>query len=129
MIRQARCGGPIHGDSVHIRRLPPPWRRFGGLPLIFWVDWHRGLAFVLASARRGARYLYSIIVFKPGDKFCPEGQNPDSPDWHELRPYTLDLPNANALKGPAKPDLPLVPRTESYDTRFDLTVAQQTEHI
>ena len=60
--------------------LNPTVEALGGLPLIFWVDWHRGLAFVLASTRGGrSRYLYSIIVFKPGGKFCPEGQNPILP--------------------------------------------------
>src|SRR5271157_4883695 len=46
---------------------------FGGGPLIYWIDWTRGIAFFLASTRRDhQRYLYSIIVFKPGGTFCPE---------------------------------------------------------
>jgi hypothetical protein len=36
----------------------------GIAPLIFWVDWRAGLAFVFASGKRDhRRYLYSIIVF------------------------------------------------------------------
>jgi len=66
----------------------------GPLPLIFWVDWQRGISFFFASTRRERqRYLYSIIVFKPGGKFCPEGDNPDSPDWRELAPYSLEVPD------------------------------------
>ena len=63
----------------------------GGGPLIFWVDWDRGVAFTFATGRRDQkRYLYSIIVFRPGSKFCPYGESIHSPDWRELKPYSLD---------------------------------------
>ena len=64
----------------------------GGKPLIFWIDWAKGIAFLFASTRRDhQRYLYSIIVFKPGGRFCPQGESTDSQDWHELAPYSLEL--------------------------------------
>ena len=65
----------------------------GGGPLIFWVDWTKGLAFMFATERSETqRYLYSIAVFRPGGRFCPNGESTDSPDWHELRPYSLQAP-------------------------------------
>jgi hypothetical protein len=72
----------------------------GGGPLIFWVDWTKGLAFCFAATRRGKyeRYLYSIIVFEPGGKFCPSGESNDSPDWRELAPYSLEVAGDRPLK-------------------------------
>jgi hypothetical protein len=66
----------------------------GGGPLIFWVDWAKGVAFSFATTRRreGKRYLYSIAVFHTGGTFCPNGESTDSPDWHELKPYSLEPP-------------------------------------
>ena len=73
---------------------------FGGGPLIYWIDWSKGLAFFFASTRAGQqRYLYSIIVFKPGGKFCPALESTASPDWRELAPYSLEVPNDKAQDG------------------------------
>jgi hypothetical protein len=66
----------------------------GGVPMIFWVDHGRGIAFGFAAERlSGRRYLYEIIVFAPGSKFCPAGEGTDSPDWRELAPYSLEPPD------------------------------------
>ena len=68
----------------------------GIAPLIFWVDWRAGLAFVFASGKRDRRrYLYSIIVFKPKGRFCADGYTTDSPDWRELTPYSLGISTEN----------------------------------
>jgi hypothetical protein len=70
---------------------------FGGGSLIYWIDWSKGLAFFFASTRdTHQRYLYSIIVFKPGGKFCPERRSTKSPDWIELAPYSLEAPKDKA---------------------------------
>jgi hypothetical protein len=70
---------------------------FGGGSLIYWVDWSKGLDFFFASTRdTHQRYLYSIIVFKPGGKFCPERGSTKSPDWIELAPYSLEAPKDKA---------------------------------
>lgn len=74
---------------------------FGGGSLIYWVDWTKGIAFFFASTRRDhERYLYSIIVFEPGGRFCPEREDVDSPTWRELAPYALEVPNETALSTP-----------------------------
>lgn len=63
---------------------------FGGVSLIYWIDWTNGVAFLFATrVRTHQRYLYSIIVFKAGGKFCPERGTIDSPEWRELSPYSL----------------------------------------
>ena len=65
----------------------------GGGPLIFWVDYSRGIAFAFAAERHsGKRYLYEIVVFKAASEFCPMGTATSSPDWQELKPYSLELP-------------------------------------
>ena len=65
---------------------------FGGGPLIYWIDWTKGMAFLFASERKNHhRYLYSIIVFKPGGEFCPEWGSTKSPEWRELKPYSLSV--------------------------------------
>jgi hypothetical protein len=70
---------------------------FGGGSLIYWIDWSKGLAFFFASTRATRqRYLYSIIVFKPGGKFCPERGSTKSPNWLELAPYSLEVPKDKA---------------------------------
>lgn len=62
----------------------------GGGPLIFWVDWTKGIAFMFATGRsHPQRYLYSIIVFTPSAKFCPRGESINSPAWQQLEPYAL----------------------------------------
>lgn len=62
----------------------------GGGPLIFWVDWTKGIAFMFATGRsHPQRYLYSIIVFAPGSRFCPRGESVNSPAWQQLEPYAL----------------------------------------
>ncbi len=69
----------------------------GNRPLIFWVDQAKGIAFEFAyfpEERR--RYLYEIIVFKPGGDLCPEGRTTGSTNWRELPPYSLEPPDATA---------------------------------
>jgi hypothetical protein len=92
-------------SPVEVRRKYPGLRAyvldrafdaFGTAPLIFWVDWKAGLAFVFVSGKRNhRRYLYSIIVFKPEGGFCADQYNTDSPDWRELAPYSLELSTTN----------------------------------
>lgn len=58
---------------------------FGGKPLIFWIDWVKGIAFTFATERRSnKKYLYSITIFRPNGKFCPNGNSTNSSDWKEL---------------------------------------------
>jgi hypothetical protein len=91
---------PLDSPS-RVRSYPAPLRAYallsgspmalGGGPLIYWVDWENGIAFCFAATRKEQeRYLYSIAVFKPHEKFCPHGETTDSPDWHELKPYSLE---------------------------------------
>ncbi len=63
----------------------------GGVPVIFWVDETKGIAFSFATTRKTrVRYLYSIIVFSPGSDLCPRGVSTKSDDWIELKPYSLN---------------------------------------
>jgi len=65
----------------------------GGRPLIFWVDQQKGLAFAFAYyPRKRNRYLYEIIVFAPDSEFCPGGVPDSAPEWLELKPYSVELP-------------------------------------
>ena len=69
----------------------------GDRPLVFWVDHTKGIAFAFAYyPAENRRYLYKIIVFKPSLGLCPEGSRTDSPKWHELPPYSLELPSGIA---------------------------------
>jgi hypothetical protein len=69
----------------------------GGRPMIFWVDEKKGVAFGFASERRNhKRYVYEIDIFKSGSNFCPQGSIAASPDWRELAPYSIELPDQTA---------------------------------
>ena len=66
----------------------------GGRPLIFWVDQAGGIAFAFAyHPRTRHRYLYKIIVFGPNSMFCPDGAPTSTPEWLELKPYSVELPS------------------------------------
>ncbi len=68
-------------------------RAVGDRPLTYWVDWKKGIAFSFAYDRdHRCRSIWEIIVFRPKGVFCPEGQSTSSPDWWEIRPYTLEPP-------------------------------------
>ncbi len=71
---------------------PAPYN-LGSRELIYWVDWKEGVAFSFAYARHlHRRFLYAIIVFKPPDGLCPDGNGRNDENWRELPPYTLELP-------------------------------------
>lgn len=64
----------------------------GNLPLIYWIDQKRGIAFAFAYyPEKHQRYLYEIIVFEPGSEVCPFDGTNGSP--HELPPFSLRAPN------------------------------------
>lgn len=70
----------------------------GNRPLVFWVDERKGIAFAFAYyPQERKRYLYEIIVFKAGTRLRPEGTKPNSSNWRELRPYSLEAPDQKAL--------------------------------
>jgi len=63
-------------------------------PLVYWVDQQKGVAFAFAySPKEKLRYLYPIIVFKPGAGICPEPEALGRSDKRELPPYSLDAPS------------------------------------
>jgi hypothetical protein len=109
VVTQIESGSPTYAtdDGVRLYDSPDKVRRHwhalaayallpgspdatGGLPLIFWVNEKRGIAFEFAfSQEKQQRYLYSTIVFAPDTHFCTEGQgeSPDSRTWRPLPPY------------------------------------------
>lgn len=79
--------------------LGPTSAALGDRPLVFWVAKDRGIAFEFAyDSKERDRYLYKIIVFKPHTKMCPEGKTTTPENWHELAPYSLELPDQTAKK-------------------------------
>lgn len=63
----------------------------GAEPLVYWVDELKGIAFAFAYYRkRKTRYLYRIIVFKPGAEISPEPEALSPSDKRELPSYSLD---------------------------------------
>jgi hypothetical protein len=71
-----------------------PISALGDRPLVFWVDNKKGIAFAFAYSRaEQKRYLYKILVFRPGTNLCPEEEATDSPNWRELAPYSLEPPD------------------------------------
>jgi hypothetical protein len=78
--------------------LSSPIRALGDRPLVFWLSKKKGIAFAFAYYQREhKRYLYKIIVFRPNGTFCPEDATTESPNWHELAPYSLEPPDQLAL--------------------------------
>lgn len=101
--RRFRTADGIGVDStpLKIRRHYPTLRAFvltpdsdvalGGLPLIYWIDQKRGIAFAFAyDPEKHQRYLYEIIVFVPGSEVCPFDGTSGS--RQELPPYSLKAP-------------------------------------
>jgi hypothetical protein len=69
----------------------------GDRPVIYWVDSDRGIAFEFAYFQEEQRrYLYSVIVFRPNGLFCPMGEKIEPSHWHEILPYSLELPDRSA---------------------------------
>lgn len=69
----------------------------GMRPLVYWIDQAKGIAFAFAySLSERKRYLYEIIVFKPGSKICPTDDSVDSPDKRKLVPYSVEPGDARS---------------------------------
>jgi hypothetical protein len=63
----------------------------GERPLVYWIDRNAGIAFSFAySQSERKRYLYEIIVFKPGAEICPHDDSTNSPDKKKLTPFALN---------------------------------------
>ena len=63
----------------------------GGRPLVHWIDRNAGLAFSFAySQSERKRYLYEIIVFKPGTDICPHDDSTNASDKKKLAPFSLE---------------------------------------
>ena len=73
---------------------PVTSKALGNLPLIYWIDSKKGIAFAFAyfpEERR--RYLYEIVVFKPNSPVCSFYGSADPQDKRELPPYSLEIPD------------------------------------
>jgi hypothetical protein len=80
--------------------LTPPVAALGNRPLVFWIDKKKGIAFSFAYyPAQHKRYLYEIIVFLPGKTFCPQEETVGSSKWQEIRPYSLEPPEAFSPNG------------------------------
>jgi hypothetical protein len=71
----------------------------GGRPMIYWIDYGRGIAFAFAYSRQShTRYLYRIIVFKIRAEICTEEGTASFRGKRELTPYSLDVPSGSPFK-------------------------------
>jgi hypothetical protein len=78
-------------------------RATGDRDMIYWLDQSRGIAFGFAySESEHQRYLWQIIVFRPGTLVCEEGIPSNSPKWRELPAYSLEPPHATATMAPTR---------------------------
>lgn len=63
----------------------------GERPLVYWIDRNAGIAFSFAySQSERKRYVWEIIVFKPGTDICPQDDSTNSPDKKKLAPFSLE---------------------------------------
>ena len=63
----------------------------GERPLVYWIDRSAGLAFSFAySQSERKRYVYELIVFKPGTDICPHDDSTNAPDKKRLAPFSLE---------------------------------------
>jgi hypothetical protein len=63
----------------------------GQRPLVYWIDRNAGLAFAFAySQSEQKRYVWEIIVFKPGTDICPHDDSTNSSDKKKLAPFSLE---------------------------------------
>ena len=107
----------FHNNLRAYALLGPPLRALGDRPLIFWIDKKNGIAFAFAYyPEENRRYLYKIIVFRPDWGFCPEEDTTDSPNWQELAPYSLEVPEkvASVIKALKAANPPNPPSSNSH---------------
>ena len=63
----------------------------GQRPLVYWIDRRAGIAFAFAySQSERKRYLWEIIVFKPGSDICPHDDSTNASDKKKLAPFSLE---------------------------------------
>jgi hypothetical protein len=62
----------------------------GERQLVYWIDRNAGIAFSFAySQSERKRYVYEIIVFKPGTDICPHDDSTNSANKKKLTPFSL----------------------------------------
>jgi hypothetical protein len=63
----------------------------GERPLVYWIDRRAGVAYSLAySKSERKRYVYEVIVFKPGTDICPHDDSTNSSAKKKLSPFTIE---------------------------------------
>jgi hypothetical protein len=65
----------------------------GGRDLIYWVEKQKGIAFELRYSYKLRKRLVSyVFVFESNTDFQPEGCVSAPQEWHQLKPFALEVP-------------------------------------